>query len=347
VRRALRYGAVLAIAALGCATSLARKRPETRSTGRTPMTPSDSSTCTRTVGPDEVPLLATVVKDLPDGAVLCLRPGHYIAKFAIDRSLTLRGLGHPSDVVLDGNKAPGVFSVNGDKNRITIANVSITGGVANPYFTSAGVVIAGHSDVLFEDVIFTGNWSEIPGTQALSASAGRIVLNRCRVVGNRGPRAHAIYVTDIASLTIRDSLVADNQAGLPDVHCTGLGRYVVERSTIVAGGEKPALQMSTREGAISISDSILVGKPQAFFTATPDKVTIARSVLSGQGSGFVDGGGNRLVEMRFAAGSAEPFAPAPGSPAVGLAGSPPPGTTDLAGHPRRASGGAAGAFEAP
>jgi hypothetical protein len=128
------------------------------------------------------------------------------------------------------------------------------------------------------------------------------------------------------------------------VRIAGNGQYRIERSTIAAGGREAALALATRSGSGAVSDSVIAGAPKAFTSATPERITIARSVLAGEAGAFTDGGANRRGAMTFAAGGAEPYVPAAGSLAVGLAEAG-EGALDLLGRARKPHGGAAGAFE--
>jgi hypothetical protein len=116
-----------------------------------------TQTCTRTLGPADAAQLRDVIAALPDGATLCLEPGHYPARLVFKRSLSMRGLGAPGEVVLDGGAVPGVVIVDQDGLHVALARLTITGGSGSPASTVGAISVGGQSDVSFEDVIVSGN----------------------------------------------------------------------------------------------------------------------------------------------------------------------------------------------
>src|SRR5688572_19614413 len=98
---------LVAVLLLGaaCAPGAAAAKPNTR---KTPM-----DDCTKVISPAEADQLAAAIEALPEGGVLCLKPGTYKVNAVLQRSMTLRGLGAtPGEVILDGDGRTSVLAVS-------------------------------------------------------------------------------------------------------------------------------------------------------------------------------------------------------------------------------------------
>lgn len=308
---------------------------------RAPM--SQPSTCTRTVTPADAARLQAIVEELPEGATLCLGAGRYEARLLLQRPIHLRGAG-PETTILDGGGNGPVLQLWADGGEIGVADLTLTGGSAQPAANAGAIWAHGTARVLVENVHLRGNACDLAGAQAVLTDAAPVVLARCRVEENHGDRAAALQADQIGALTLRDTLVANND-GKRAVMARAAARVTIERSTVVAGPDAIALDLAgnaTQAPAARVTDSILVGK-RAVGAMSPATARAERSVIDGEAIGLDAGGDNRAQPMRFAGEGT--FVPAEGGPAIGLARNG-AGLVDLAGRARRPVG-AAGAFEAP
>jgi len=260
-----------------------------------------------------------ILKELPEGAVLCLQPGVYNTRLWIDRSLTVRGLG--GGVILDGNGQASTIEVVREAVDFVLEQVTVRGGAGGGMGQGGNLNIDDSHRVVLREVTLESGSSDDNGGGGLLLNRGELLMERCRVTQNRGSRAQAILVNAGAKLTLRDCLVAGNGAGsrgdAPAIFLTGAVDLTVERSTIF-GNRGMALRVGGDDkipSTVSVSSSIL-GDPA--IVAGPAQRTHARIVvkdcaLSAAVAGIEDAGGNVVGEIRLDA----EYRPIAGSIAVG------------------------------
>ncbi|MSP61578.1 MAG: hypothetical protein EXR72_14810 [Myxococcales bacterium] len=330
----------------GCGATLRTARDEGR---KEPM-----DACTRTIGPEEAEGLQELLDGLPEsGAVVCLKPGRYPGRILLRRSLTLRGLGAASEVILDGEGHGPVVKVDESGIKVVIERLTISGGKTK----GGGGAIAWNkaSELTLRDAVLRDNHAPRFGGGAIEASLGAITVERCRIEDNHAPVGAALLLHEWAKLTLRDSAVIGNQGPKSGALAIRDGAEVnIARSTIV-DRDGVAIQIDgdhERAPTVTIGDSILSSPTSVLLNdeGAPGKVTISHSVIHGAtgliagagddtpapGEAFVDGGGNRTGDPLLG----DDLRPRRGSPALGLAGPAPAGATDLDGRPRAATAGA-------
>jgi len=286
--------------------------------------------------------LARAVADAPPGAVLVLSPGRYPARLVVERDVTLRGDG--GEVVLDGEERGGVVAVYVDDVTVTLEGLTVTGGSAPQ---GGAVALAGMSRVELRGCVLRGNVGRQGPGGAIYAEQGTVALERCRVEDNLAPDGAAAFIDGIASLRASASLLTGQGGAGDGVVCVRDGAdAALVGTTIVAGGSAAALSAAgttSRQPEIEVTGSVLVGSP-AIAVPTPNgaRVTVARSVLHTAAGGFIGEAGVRLRDPGFVGSGHEPYRPAPGSPAVGLAAG---GGVDLTGRERPSDAATAGALE--
>jgi len=288
-----RASLLLLLAGLGCAS--ANPKPIAK---EPPMQPSD---CTRTVSPADDDQLKTIIKAIPSGGVLCLSAGVYNSALWIDRSITIKGVG--GDVVLDGKHERTVIKVVRDHVDFVLEHVTVRNGAGSAMGDGGNLSIDDSHTVTLRDVVLDGGQSDANGGGAIYLHGGQVLLERCRLRGNRGARAQAILI-DNGSLTLRDCLVVGNVGPAPAVLLDQVSRLALERCTIAANGSA-AIRIG---GNIDFrphleADACILGDPPLIIAA-PDSeprpsAVIRNSALSAAISREFDGGGNsiRAIEV--------------------------------------------------
>jgi hypothetical protein len=218
--------------------------------------------------------------------------------------------------------------------------LTVTGG--STAGEGAGVESSTEGEVVLREVVLRGNHADKGGGAGLAAHEGRVLLERCRVVGNRGKAGGAIRLDGGARATLRDTLVADNDAGGSVVWVREAADLTLEHTTIAGNRGAAAVEVGGTVAAaptVHITDSILAAAKAIVNAATyPGEITVARTVLHGESAGITDGGNNKSADPQLEAGGSEPFRPRKTSPAVGIAH--PSSTPDLAGAPPGTTAGA-------
>ena len=278
-----------------------------------------SDGCTKTVGPAEKDKLGDVIEGLPDGAVLCLEPGTYVLSTVLQKSITLRGLGTPAEVILDGDGGGSVLRIAPDAKRVLLERLTVQNGAA---VIGSGGIDGGSDDLTLREVVLRGHRAggETPGA-ALGLSRGKATLERCRIEGNQGRSGGAIYLSGSAKVTLRDTLVTGNTATRSVIWVHQWAELHLERSTVAGNDADAAIELlatTVQTPTVTIADSIVAAAKTALANGPrlPGKLTVSRSLVEGEQRGATDGGGNK-------AGAADldpaTFAPRAGSPAIGLA----------------------------
>jgi predicted outer membrane repeat protein len=161
------------------------------------------SDCTLTLdpGPD---VLARALKDAPEGAVLCLRPGTYPGLAVFTRSVTVRGLG---EVVLDAGGESPALDLQGDRLSVALSGLTISGGRNE---SGGALRLQARSQIAFEGCTFRGNVATSYGGGAIHAERGKVVLDGCRFEGNSGGMGAALLADGVSSWEIAGTTVVGN-----------------------------------------------------------------------------------------------------------------------------------------
>ncbi len=295
------------------------------------------SGCDKTVGPDAA--LGDVIAALPDGAVLCLQPGSYPLNVVVEKSITLRGIGAPSEVVLDGGGRGSVIKVGAAKS-VTVEKLTIANGASRN--GGGGIAHPGMGTLAVRDVILRDNRSDGFGGAALLLGGGESTVERCRVVDNAGGIGGAIIVDDVARAAIRHTLIAGNKGSSSVVCAHDNAQLELDHVTIAGNQAAAGLEVraiTVRAPTVKVSDSIVCGTTAiANGPRLAGQVTAARCLMEGEQQGVTDGGGNKAGSPAFDSAGKEPFRPGTSSAARGIAhaGS----GTDLAGAPSSTTAGA-------
>jgi hypothetical protein len=272
------------------------------------------SECTETIGPEAQ--LGEALAKLPDGGVLCLKPGSYAVSQVVDRSITLRGLGAPGEVVLDPKGRGTALTFGRAAKRVVIERLTVSGAGA---VVRAGGIDSSAAELLLREVVLRGNHAdgEAPGA-ALGVHTGQATIEHCRIADNRG-RA-AIFVGGNAKVTLRQCAIVENRSSVPLVWIREWGQLTLEHVTM-AGNQADALfgiaAVAGSKPLLRVADSILAGA-KLLERPGADALTV-RTLLAGDAAGLADGGGNRRGEPKFVGSGGEPWRPAPDSPARGMA----------------------------
>jgi hypothetical protein len=276
-------------AAVACASP---KRAETRKDAMT-TSPSPSPSCTRTVSPADAADWRALLDALPEGAVLCLKPGEYAGGLTVDKSVTLRALG--AGVVIDAHGREPVVSVINDAAEVVIEGVTLRGGDGGALGGGGALSVTGAKRVVARDVVLEKSVSDANGGGAIFVRKGEVVVERARMTANRGARAQAVLVTG-GSLVVRDAVVTGNQGRGPAALVEGWGSLTLERTAIVAN-DAAAVQALGK--ALTI-DGCILGDPAVLTSPkAKTKITIAHSALSAAVAGAEDAGNNTVGPVKL------------------------------------------------
>lgn len=271
------------------------------------------STCTQTITPADAARFQEILGALPEGAVLCLGAGVYRANLFLERSVTLRGLGQ---VIVDGHGHSTTIKIKGDAKRVVLERLTLSRGFGGALGNAGNLEVLGDSEVTVREVELTGGASESYGGGGFIADGGRVLFDRCRLSKNSGKQAAAGVVKGSARVTLRDSVIVDNQPGpqAAALLVTEIGELVLDHCTVLQPGG-PAIQIdgrATQAPRVSFEGSI-VGEVK-IFAPGPEPVLHARDTAFAGPLAHLDGhAGNVLVETTV---DAQGHAPA-GSPAAG------------------------------
>jgi hypothetical protein len=295
------------------------------------------SGCDKTVGPDAA--LAEVIAALPEGAVLCLEKGSYPLNVVVEKSITLRGMGAPADVVLDGGGRGSVIKVGAAK-AVTVEKLTIANGASRN--GGGGIAHPGLGTLAVRDVILRNNRADGFGGAALLLGGGEATVERCRVVDNAGGIGGAIIVDDVARAAIRHTLITGNKGTSSVVYAHDNAQLELDHVTIAGNQAAAGLEVraiTVRAPTVKVSDSIVCGTTAiANGPRLAGQVTASRCLMEGEQQGVTDGGGNKAGGPAFDSAGSEPFRPSTNSPARGLAHA--GHGTDLAGAPSSTTAGA-------
>ncbi len=127
-----------------------------------------------------------------DGDTICLLAGRYKIHETIrpKKSVTLRSLGPPLSVILDGEDSTQIF--NCLQRDITFHGIYFTNGEA-----SSGAAVYGERKMVFFDCKFAFNHASIDGAAVMVSREAEFV--NCTFVGNEAKYAGAVRVSDIGS----------------------------------------------------------------------------------------------------------------------------------------------------
>jgi hypothetical protein len=271
--------------------------------------------CTRTVTPADP--LEDIIKQLPDGAVLCLSDGVY-GRLWIERSLTVRGLGN--EVVLEGNGNSTISVVRKDID-FTLEHVVLRRGFGGAMGSGGNLHVDQAGRIVLRDVVLEDGESDHNGGGAINSDSKELLLERCVLRGNFGVRGSAIQLQPGSKFFMRDSVVVGNSASrrgggeAPAIFLDGGSDVTIERSTIVNAGPAIRLKGSRESTTVSIIDSIVgdppLEGPPSRDTAT--RVVVRNCALSRAVPSTQDGGGNVVGKIELDA----EHRPVAGSIAVG------------------------------
>ena len=147
-----------------------------------------------------------------DGDVIRVHPGAYTLPAGqsidvVERSLTIRGVGEATDIVLVGAANAGVIdarSTGGD--ALTLRNLTIFGGLSD----AGGGLYSQGVELVMEDCILDRNLADAGG--AVAVSGGTATIRRCRFLANDANLYAAGLFCQNAGVLLEDCLFDQNAA---------------------------------------------------------------------------------------------------------------------------------------
>lgn len=204
--------------------------------------------------------------DFADG--IHIAPGIYKENVLIDKSVSIQGAGSEVTIV-DGDKAGSVFSINKPDVQVTLSNMKITNGQ-----TASGGGIS---------------------------NSGTLMIDSCVITDNSAPTEHGGGIWNgLNKLTIKDSTISDNNAGIYGGGIHNNGPLVIENCTI-SGNSAGLLGVGGHGGGISnayniatITDSIISGNVAPYGGGITDyyagTVILKGCTITGNTAQYSDGG---------------------------------------------------------
>jgi hypothetical protein len=249
------------------------------------------SDCTKTIAPGES--LQDALANVPDGAIVCLQAGKYPVNAVLQKSITLRGLGRASEVILDGGGRTSVLTVTG--SAVTIEHLTIANGANKD--GGGGIACKGDkaTQLTLRDVVLRDNASDDFGGAALLVSRGLATIEGSRIEKNRGTHG-AVSVADHGRLTLRHTQIEDNDAQSV-LFARDYGELVLEHVAVAKNRAQAAIELFGTKIAtptVQVADSTITGA-LANDSRFPGQLTVTGSRLAGERRGAVtDGGGNHI-----------------------------------------------------
>lgn len=195
-----------------------------------------TSQCTRRITPADVHNLDSLLKNLPDEAVLCLGAGVYHFNFWIERSITIRGTGR-QDVIIDGGGTNPTVQIVKDTAAVTIESLTLRHGAGSAE-SGSNLQIFDSRIVVVHDVAILDGTS---GPGGVLVGGGMAQFEKCLISGNEGTLAQAVFVFQDAEARFTDCVIAGNKGVGPTVTASWAGHIILKNSTIV-GKATPALR---------------------------------------------------------------------------------------------------------
>ena len=321
--------------------AVAKAGPGKKKTKAKPM-----PSCAKTVSPADAESLQELIDQLDEGAVLCLSPGTYPVNLVLGKSVTLRGLGQPGEVVLDGTRRASVIKVGGDQPQVVIERLTIRGGDSREggggiFKHSAGLLVV-------REVHFNDNRADEYGGAALLHSGGETTVERCRLQGNDGTVGGALIADYWGKVTVRDTLITGNRGRPSVVYVHQACALEHSHVTIADNQAEVAVELKgipAQQPSLLARDSIIVAKvavqngPRFAGSAH-----LERCAIGGELVGATLDRGNKMgvVELEGGDDPVLAYRPKAGSLAVGVA-KPGSGLDLVGGNP----GTTAGAIQVP
>lgn len=235
--------------------------------------------------------------------------GTCVGSSSVTKDLTIRGASNAvfgaSTPILDGGSAGRVLVVETDQ-EVTIADLTITHGLANDGNPGGGLFARTGSVAILRNVTVTANRSEIEGGGVFVETDGSMAIEGSSVTGNSsGPYGMGGGIGNgwKATLTITNSTVTGNQASIGGGIANLNGVTTITESTVSGNN---ALQgggiSSDYGGTLRLTDSTVAGNTadhlggglfnglMNYLTGRHSTMTIDTSLVSGNTSGASGGG---------------------------------------------------------
>jgi hypothetical protein len=268
--------------------------------------------------------LLKAVRDAAPGATIQVPAGSYPANLELGKSLTLVANGV---VTINGQQKGPCLRITGGATEVKVVGFRFTEGAAE----CGGGVFHAEGKLTLQGCKFERNAAPMFGGGALYTSGERCELVACRFTENTGRQGGAVLIDNLASVSIRDSLLAQNAATeggalrvregatVELVGCTIADNKVVgekaQGSAIFLGGTM------TRVPAVSLVNCIVTERskgPALIHNGStwPAKLSVRKSLLS-ESAKELGGDNTFTADPKFSGSEREPYSLHFKSPAVG------------------------------
>jgi hypothetical protein len=203
--------------------------------------------------------------------------------------------------VLDGHFRAPVLWVTRKNANLTVENVTLKRGSGGALGAGGNLSVDKAATVTLRNVVLSQGEADNNGGGGLQARDGEIVLEHCRLLGNRGKKSQTVQAEGAAVITLRDCLVAGGEGHGPALLIDGGARVIVDHS-VIGGNVQVASKATDGRIAFDAQGSILES-----VTLAGGKARIAGSALAHAVAGIDDGGGNVVQAFTIdAAGAVTP-----------------------------------------
>jgi hypothetical protein len=240
----------------------------------------------------------------------------------LDKPISLVAMG---EVVLDGLRSGSVLRVR-TAGVVRLGGLLIAGGRTNT--VGGGVCLeAGELDVL--QCTFRFNEAPVHGGGGLGIRSGHARVTQCRFEANTGRQGAGVLVDGEGTLTMRDSLLAQNAGfdggGLrvkEGASATLLGCTLADNKVLgehPTGGAVSLSGSTSRTPSLTLTQCVVAERTQGpevlhNFAACPGTLTLHKCLLPEWCQHL--GGDNRFGPPGFIGAGGEPYLLAPGSLAI-------------------------------
>jgi hypothetical protein len=184
---------------------------------------------------------------------------------------------------------------------ITVENMTLRRGSGGALGAGGNFAMTRSGKAILRNVILEQGESDQNGGGAVQAVDADVLIEHCRLLGNRGKKSQSVQAEGQAVVTLRDSVLAGGEGHGPAVLIDGGARVIVDHS-VVAGNIQVANKATDGRIAFDATGSVLES-----VTLASGKARIAGSALAHAVAGIDDGGGNVVQAFTVdAAGAVTP-----------------------------------------
>lgn len=264
--------------------------------------------------------LLKAVRDAAPGATIQVPAGTYAVNLELTKSITLVAVGV---VTLNGKKKASCLQVRGADTDVKVIGFRFVEGSAE----CGGGVFHPQGKLTLQGCTFQRNSAPMYGGGALFTAGERCDVIACRFIENTGRQGGAVLIDDLAHVSIRDSLLAQNAAtegGAIRIRegatVSLLGCTIADNKVVGEKVHGSALFVSgttTRKPTVTLTNCIVTERSKGP-ELIAGELTVKKSLLS-ESAKAIGGDNTFTADPRYSGSESEPYSLHFKSPAVGAA----------------------------